>query len=357
MVSCGKSMWVCVKMRLLFIENIANVSYNIAKRLREMGHDVTLLTRRNPGAGYLDLASISDEPWVRVFRCESIFDKTFHYLLRMLSYKVDIIHVHYALEQGVYALISRGLGRSKKVVCHCHGTDLRDIFRSWKYGWIVGLNLKFADKVFVSTPDLLRRGTKLFPNPIDVSFFKTAKPSLDLRMGHDFALFFPSRHVWRHKRQDLFLKALRVLVDDGYDCNLVMIEYGQDLERSKRLVRELKLEQNVTFIPAIHPKDMPSYYNSCDVVWAQMGLGHLGLVSLEALACNKPVLVDFIYDKAYSEPPPVIRVYNLQDIVSETKKLLDLRKFHVDTRWWIVKHHSYEAVLTKLINTYKELLS
>lgn len=176
-------------------------------------------------------------------------------------------------------------------------------------------------------------------------------------MGHDFALFCPSRQIWIHKRQDLFLRALRKLVDDGYDCNLVMIEYGPDLDKTESLVRELKLEGNVGFIPSIFPEDMQSYYNSCDAVWAQMGLGHLGLVTLEALACNKPVLVDSVYDSAYPEPPPVVRVYNLNEIVRETRKLLDSRKFSVDTRWWITKYHSYEAVLEKLAGIYDELVS
>ena len=58
-------------MKLLFVENIANVSYNIAKRLRQMGHEVTLISRYNPKAGHLDLASISDEPWVKLFECKS----------------------------------------------------------------------------------------------------------------------------------------------------------------------------------------------------------------------------------------------------------------------------------------------
>lgn len=344
-------------MDLLFIENIANVSYNIAKKLREMGYNVFLLTRFNPRAGCLDLANISKEPWVDVFKCNSFFDKTFRYLSKIFSYDVDIIHCHYALEQGMYSIFSRTLRKTKKVICHCHGTDIRDVYNDKKLGWIVKFNLKFADKVFVSTPDLLRPRTELLPNPLDVELFKPVKPVLDLKMNHDFSLFFPSRHVWKHKRQDLFLKALRTLVDDGYDCNLVMIDYGPDVMRSKKLVKELKLDSNVCFIPPIHPKDMALYYNSCDVVWAQMGLGHLGLVSLEAMACDKPVLVDFVYDNAYPDPPPVTKVYSLQDVVTKTKEFLDSRRFNVETRWWIKKYHSYEAVLERLVKTYNELIS
>lgn len=342
---------------ILFIENIANVSYNTAKKLRELGWNVMLLTRDNPSAGNLDLSNVSNETWVKTFPCYSLFDKTFRYLDRILQYNVDVIHCHYALEQGLYALFSRSLKKAKRVVIHCHGTDLRDISRSWKYGWIVNMNLKLADKIFVSTPDLLREGVEFLPNPIDISRFKPAKSSLDLRRGHDFAIFHPSRHVWKHKRQDLFLKALRALIDKGYDCNLIMVNYGPDLSNSKMLVKELMLENNVCFVPPIHPNLMPLYYNSSDIIWAQMGLGHLGLVSLEALSCNKPVLVDFIYENAYLLPPPVIKVYSIKDIVFKTGELLDSKKFTVNTRWWIEKYHSYEAILAKLTKTYVELLT
>lgn len=344
-------------MDLLYIENIANVSYNIAKQLRTKGYNVILLTRHNPQAGLLDLASNSKETWIKTFNCNSPVDKTFRYLSNILSYKVDIIHCHYALEQGVYSLFSRMCKRAKKVICHCHGTDIRDVYHSNLFGWIVKFNLQFADRVFVSTPDLLLPKTEFLPNPIDTSLFKPADSTLDLKAGHSYSLFFPSRQVWKHKGQDLFLRALKILIDQGYDCNLVMLEYGPDAEKTKMLVDELHLRKNVCFIPTIHPNDMPSYYNSSDIVWDQIGVGSIGLVSLEAMSCNKPVLADFAYDTIYAEPPPVIRVYNLQDIVIETKNLLDSKKFRLSTRWWIDKYHSYESIINKLTNIYTELLA
>jgi glycosyltransferase involved in cell wall biosynthesis len=344
-------------MKLLYLENIANVSYNLAKKLREKGYDVTLLTRYNPKAGKLDLASMSQEPWVKLFRCESFFDKTFRYLTKILAEKVDIIHCHYNLEQGAYSIISRTLRKSKRVICHFHGTDMREISHTKKYGWIVRFNLKMADKSFVSTPDLLIEGVEFLPNPIDTESFKPMSPSIDLKRGHDFSLFCPSRVVWKFKGQNIFLYALKELKKRGYDCNLTLIEYGPDLENTKKLVDLLGLRENVSFVPPIHPIDMPKYYNSCDVVWAQLGLGHLGLVTLEALACNKPTLVDFIYEEAYPEYPPIIKVSNLQDIVKKTEELFTSKDFNPITRPWVLKYHTFEAVLKKLIETYNELFS
>jgi glycosyltransferase involved in cell wall biosynthesis len=343
-------------MRLLFVENIANVSYNIGKRLREKGYDIQLLTRYNPKAGCLDLASNSRESWAKVIKISSFQDKTIKYLQAILSYDVDIIHVHYALEQASWALVARKVCRTRKVIVHCHGTDMRDISRTSRYGWLVRLNLKYADRVLVSTPDLLQHGAEFMPNPIDTDLFKPANPSIDLHQGHDYALFCPSRLIWKHKHQDWFLLALKKVLDLGYDCNLTLIEYGSDLEKTKALVKTLQLESNVAWVSPINPNAMPNYYNSCDIVWSQMGLGHLGLATLEALACNKPVLVDSFFDNAYSQLAPVDRVYTINDIVDHTWLALTTGHFVNNSRWWIKKHHSYEAVLARLEAVYQQLL-
>jgi len=158
------------------------------------------------------------------------------------------------------------------------------------------------------------------------------------------------------------LLALKKLKEMGYDCNLIFVKYTtqdaiKDVEATKKISCIPCLKQNVTFIPPIYPEDMPKYCNSCDIVWAQMGLGHLGLISLEALACNKPPFVDFIYDKAYPEPPPVIKVFTVQDVVKETEKLIRSSNFQKNTRIWILKYHSFKVVIERLTEIYNELLS
>lgn len=345
-------------MRILFIENIANVTYNLAKALRRKGYDVVMLTRYNPKTSFLDLCNFSDDPWVKTFKCSSMLDKSFIYLLKILSYNVDIIHCHQAFVQSSYSLFSKTLGKASKVIAHCHGSDLREFGQLLKYGWLINMNLRHVDHVFVSTPDLLNYWSHatFLPNPVDTSRFKPSSPTLDLHRGHDYAILAPARQVWTQKRQDVFLHALKAIIEDGYDCNLLMVDYGVDSNKTKQLAKDLHLEHHVSFAPLIRPEAMPEYYNSADMTWDQIGLGAMGMISLEALACNKPVLSDFNYYNAYPELPPLIRAYSLKDIVTETEKVIDSYNFKVNTRWWITKYHSYEAVLPKLIGVYESLL-
>jgi len=64
-----------------------------------------------------------------------------------------------------------------------------------------------------------------------------------------------------------------------------------------------------------------------------------------------------MYDEAYSEAPPVIKVFTVQDVIRETEKLIRSNNFQRDTRWWVLKYHSFEAVVKRLTGIYNELLS
>jgi hypothetical protein len=346
-------------LKILMVENIANVSFNLTKRLRERGFDAILLARNNPKAGKLDLTNVYNYDWIYKFDCENLYDKTFRYLFNVLKFKADIIHCHYALEQGFYGVASKWLRRSKKLIVHCHGTDVRERLRTLKYGWIVNFSLKNADEILVSTPDLLLKGYNMryLPNPVDLEIFKPSEPKVNLHHGHKIAILHPSRIVWRHKGTDKCLYALKRLVEEGYDIFLTLVEYGPDLIKTKKLVYSLNLIDNVHFIQPLNPEEMANYYNSCDIVWAQFGVGHLGLVTLESLACNKPTLVDFRYPEHYAEQPPIFHANSINEIVEKTKSITELKVREVDGRSWVEKFHSYPTVLNTLINTYTSLVS
>ena len=345
-------------MKILMIENIANVSFNLVKRLRERGFDAILLTRNNPKAGKLDLTNVYKYDWIYKFDCENLYDKTFRYLFNVLRFKTDIVHSHYALEQGFYGVVSKWLHTSKKLIVHCHGTDVRETLRTLKYGWIVRFSLRNADRVFVSTPDLLLEGYNMryLPNPVDLEVFKPSEPKVDLHQGHEIAVFHPSRIVWRHKGTDKCIYALKRLVEEGYDIFLTLVEYGPDLMKTKRLVYSLNLSGHVQFIQPLNQYEMVNHYNSCDIVWAQFGVGHLGLVALESLACDKPTLVDFRYPEHYAEQPPVFHANSTSEVVEETRSIIELKIKKVSGRFWVERFHSYPAILSVLTNTYMSLI-
>ena len=75
----------------------------------------------------------------------------------------DIIHIHG--EDKTLKILKQTLPyKNKKIIIHYHGSDIRGRWEEKKHRW------KYADKILVSTPDLLEgapEGTEYLPNVID----------------------------------------------------------------------------------------------------------------------------------------------------------------------------------------------
>jgi len=110
--------------------------------------------------------------------------------------KVDIIHFH--SRPDILLMISKKFGKSKKIILHYHGSDIRGfstkenvhhgpsisdaihkpvwvarrLLKSWKKLNQEAQNI--ADAIIVSTPDLLDDvpNAEYLPNPIDIDHFK-----------------------------------------------------------------------------------------------------------------------------------------------------------------------------------------
>src|SRR3990170_804339 len=83
----------------------------------------------------------------------------------------DLVHVHYATQGFVGPMAGR------PYVLHCHGTDVRGVAPGSPRGRYLGVVMRRAALVLVSTPDLLDDAARLvadpvyLPNPIDTSLF------------------------------------------------------------------------------------------------------------------------------------------------------------------------------------------
>lgn len=89
----------------------------------------------------------------------------------MFSRKFDIIHVHSGIQ---WLKWFRLFNPKKKILIHLHGTKIRGRWDEWE-------DLKFADQIIVSTPDLLEgspEGTVYLPNPVDEELIHVIKESM-----------------------------------------------------------------------------------------------------------------------------------------------------------------------------------
>lgn len=189
-------------------------------------------------------------------------EEMFH-LLRV-SNKYDIFHFHFHFQYrsilpfGVDVLLWKALG--KKVIIHHRGLDIRFIGELWMYS-------KFADKIFVSTPDLLEWSPSAIwiPNPIDLEKFSYV--GVENKSESEEIIIVHASSNRMIKGTEHVIKAINKLNEEGYKINFILVE---NMNRNKAT----------------------EIYKNADIVidWINPKFGIYGMVSIESMALGKPVI-------------------------------------------------------------------
>ena len=140
-------------MNILHINNLASVSQILVDELKKQGHNALLIGIQSPITSSCDVEIIpkgdmSDPKVARQAMLEEFKE------IRKRIDDFDIIHIHGGLGiTGTYYFLYKKFHRKKKIIIHFHGTDLReDRNTDWT---------NVADKIFVSTPDLLKYSSNI----------------------------------------------------------------------------------------------------------------------------------------------------------------------------------------------------
>jgi glycosyltransferase involved in cell wall biosynthesis len=284
-----------------------------------------------------------------VKRSRGFLSKTLGLAFKIARLKADIYHVHYLLQD---CFIASSLGK-RPLIGHAHGSDLRSTLNHPLWGRIVKRNLAKCDKVIVSTPDVLgiakrfRDDAVYLPNPVDVELFH---PKPLRSRGERKRALIASDSNWDVKGTDVAIRALSKIKDK---VEVSVIAYGKDFDKTVALASSLGLCLNV--LPKVPHEKLNEYYWSADVVLDRFKLGSLGMVSLEAIACGRPV-VTYVSSK-YPEYDyfPLKDVKEEEDIIDAVMKADD--KLWSEEYAYVERHHKPEVVVKELLRIYDELVS
>lgn len=284
-----------------------------------------------------------------VKRTRGIWSKTFGLAYRILKAKGDAYHAHYLLQD---CYIAARLGK-RPLIGHAHGSDLRAALNHPLWGRIVRHNLKHSDMVLVGTPDLVdvarrfRKDAEYLPNPVDMKLFHF-KP-LPSHSGRKRVLV-ASQSNWAVKGTDIAVRALSRIRDD---VDVSILAYGADLARTVTLASSLGLRINT--LPTVPHGSLAAHYWNADVVIDQFKLGALGMISLEAIACGRPV-VTYV-----SSQYPQYKEFPSKDVDSDEQIASAVRD--ADPALWqeqnayLNAHHKPEDVVRQLLTIYDSLVS
>jgi glycosyltransferase involved in cell wall biosynthesis len=280
-------------------------------------------------------------------RSGSFWSKTFGLAFKILRAKGDIYHANYLLQD---CYIAARLGK-KPLIGHAHGSDLRVTLNSHLWGRIVRHNLKKCDKILVSTPDVLalakqfRDDAEYLPNPVNTGLFhplpfKVSKNRKKVLIASD-----SNKNV---KGTDAAVKALSRIKDK---VEVSIIGYGVDFDKIMALASSLGLQLRI--LPKVPHEELNKYYWNSDVIIDRFKLGSLGVISLEAIACGRPV-VTYVSSKfqEYKDFPlkDVFTEENIASAVEKANKDLWEKEYK-----YLKENHGTEIIIKRLLEIYSSL--
>jgi len=292
---------------------MGNVCLAQVKELAKLGHKVVIFV---PG----DVKNNREEYGFKVSHVKPLFkygNAAFVPGIAKDLKDFDVIHVHWPFFGGAEVfLLWYWLKRPKaKLIVQYHMDPIAPGIRGLIFKLISflfnPLFFKQADKVLISSLDYLKYSNikkywlkdkeKFVVSSfgVDQSRFypKTKRPSLLRKYGLEnsqvvlFVGGLDKAHYFKGVK--LLIKAIDKLKSKMPNLKLLIVGDGDLRSDYEKLVKDLNIEDKVVFAGKIGDDELPDYYNLGDV-FAFPSLTRseaFGLVSLEAMACAKPIIV------------------------------------------------------------------
>lgn len=321
-------------MKVLIAGNLVNMGFEIAKSLRNKDVDACLLMPKfphlheDPKSMYPSLEEDGYPEWVITF---DNHNKSFSWnnwkfqVIREMRKNYDAMIA--LTEFSIFAMFS-----GKPYAALSTGSDMRELsFENSLKGLLYRLSYKKARFVIWGEPDkkplLKKLGIEkkaIFATaPRNIDF----KPSLSVKknnLENKLIIFHPVAQNWRLKQNDVFLRAFVNYCSQRKDVHLIISNRGPDIENA---IKILQKNANGCFelVPLLNSEKMHYYYNLADVIVDQFGVGSIGMITVEAMKCAKPVILrlnEELFKNCYETiPPGIINVTTEQSILSVLNEL------------------------------------
>jgi glycosyltransferase involved in cell wall biosynthesis len=345
---------------------------NLSKELVGMGHDVEVICADGPGENEVDqrihtktlksrgkMANTSITPYLPLALHREDF---------------DIIHTHLPTPWSAdwSGLISRLKKRPLVLTYH---NDIVGEGWAGQIAWIYNktalkLLMKSAGGIIVTrnryvSPYLKEYAGKVFfiPLGIDVEAFR---PRAAPQKGDIFFLSVLDE-FHRYKGLEVLFAALKIMKQELPDVRLVVGGRGCMLDHYWRMADSLGIGDNVSFAGFIPSEKLIEYYNGCRLFAlpsTDPRREGFGIVPLEAMACERPVVVTEIMGMAGDinecGAGMVVRCNDKEALASSMLAILkddDLaRRMGAEGRKLAIGKYSWRRAAEQIERVYRELL-
>jgi glycosyltransferase involved in cell wall biosynthesis len=261
------------------------------------GFEIEVLCCQPKGEGEIEKVN-----GVKIFRASSFgifwglpLSFNFFRLFKKLSKKADIIDFHHPFPLGDISLF---LFKPKaKIILHYHSDIVRQKVFNFLVEPFINHALKNAEKIIVSNPNLIKSSPylqkfqgkcKVIPFGVDLPKFEkfNEREVENLKKKYnDFVLFVGRLNYY--KGLEYLIEAIKEIKN-----NLVIIGEGPLGEQLKNKVQELGIKDKVFFLPLMEEKELVNFYRASTVfvLPSIFKSEAFGIVLIEAMACEKPVI-------------------------------------------------------------------
>lgn len=337
------------KARIAIIGNLGNLAYQYAKALREDGLDVDLfIVHKGEIPASADPRvedNLSELPdWIIPWNTSNAFS-ILNGLVDLRQYNI----IHAFTLTPIYVQFV-----GKPFIAHSTGSDVREFLSEKGMSpWLLRSAYRRAKFVVYNNVDLTEKLVSFGVEPVFIPFLVDTEKILSLAVSEEKELtfFHPCRWDWKNKGTNKVIQVFSNFSKKNKQAKLKLIdnkEHSYDYEKTKELIRELKIEKKVIFLPRLSKENIiKEYYKSTAILDQFNEIGCMGLTTLEALICKKPVF-GFIKKKyfldTYGEIPPIM---NPNEIDVEAA---------LSSKEWALKYHDKKKIVEQIKKLYGDCL-
>ena len=303
------------------VGGIARVVHDLSHRLIKDGHDVTVVTYRDGNVPYEE-----NDNGVKVYRVDNFMIQPNNFIdwIMQLNFNMvaksgeiiakegnfDVIHAHDWLV--AYAAKTLKYAYNTPIVSTIHATE------AGRNSGIRGEQQKYindtewmltyeSSEVIVNSNYMKNELQRLFglpfekinvvPNGVDLTIFDNVEKDYDFRrqyaMDNEKIILFVGRLVYEKGVQHL-IGAMPKILNNYHDAKLIIAGKGPMLDELRNEVNSLGLGNKVYFTGYLNSKQVKKMYRVADIAVFPSTYEPFGIVALEAMLSENPVVVSDI---------------------------------------------------------------
>ena len=303
------------------VGGIARVVYDLSRTLIKDGHDVTVVTYREGDVPYFE-----DDKGVKVYRVDNYMINPNNFIdwIMQLNFNLiakaneliakegnfDVIHAH----DWLVAYAAKTLKNSYNIpiVATIHATEsgrnsgIHDETQRYinDTEWMLTYE---ASEVIVNSNYMKSELQRLFglpyekinvvPNGVNLNLFNGIERDYNFRrkfaMDNEKIILFMGRLVYEKGIQHL-IAAMPKILNGYHDAKLVICGKGGMIDELRAEANSLGISQKVYFAGYMNGKDVQRMYKAADIAVFPSTYEPFGIVALEAMLSENPVVVSDI---------------------------------------------------------------